>query len=521
MELILGAVIGLLVGGLGVFQVRRMQDQATKTSAKSEADKIINRAKAEAAKLDKDAKAKSKDFETRARRNVETEIQKQKNQLKTKEGQLERRLKEIEDQQKAKLEENEKTQLQLKQRDERVRQSEQRVAEMEKSIQGEIEALRQRLEGVAGLTQDEARRELVRAVEEQAKTQAAKRLTEIEQEAEREGDRRSKKILAVALSRFASEYTSERTVSVLSLPGDEMKGKIIGREGRNIRALEAACGVDFIVDDTPEAVVISGFDPVRRELAKRSLEKLMEDGRVHPARIEEVVEKQRSELNRSLREEGEKVCVELGIGTLNPELLRVVGSLKYRQTNSQNTLNHCLEVAYLSGIMASEMGLNEKIARRAGLLHDIGKGVEHTVEGNHAIAGADFAKKYGESEAIVHAIRAHHNDEPPSTTLALIVQAANQLSNSRPGARRPGMENFINRLRELESVANSFDGVMRSYAMQAGKEVRVMVESSRVTDDMSSMLVRDIARKIEREMPHLSQVKVMVVRETRSVDMAR
>jgi ribonuclease Y len=359
------------------------------------------------------------------------------------------------------------------------------------------------------------------ALEEDAKLAATKKITEIETQAEQEADRKAKRILAVALSRFAGEYTSERTVSVLTLPSDEMKGKIIGREGRNIRTLEALCGVDLIVDDTPEAVVISGFDPVRRELAKRTLEKLMEDGRVHPARIEEVVEKMRTELNKHLKEEGEKICVELGITNLHQELQRALGSLKYRHSHTQNSLNHSMEVAYLAGIMAAEMGANVKLARRAGLLHDIGKAVDHTVEGNHAIAGADFAKKYGENEVICHAIRAHHDDEKPNSVLASIVQAANLLSNSRPGARRPGMDNYIKRLQDLESIGNSFDGVLKTFAVQAGREVRVIVEAAKVTDDQSTMLARDIARKIEREMPNTGALKVSVMRETRSVEIAR
>jgi ribonuclease Y len=300
-----------------------------------------------------------------------------------------------------------------------------------------------------------------------------------------------------------------------------MKGKIIGREGRNIRTLEALCGVDLIVDDTPEAVVISGFDPVRRELAKRTLEKLMEDGRVHPARIEEVVEKMKVELQKDLREAGDKVVVELGLGSMHQEILRAIGSLKYRASHTQNLLNHSMEVAHLAGLMAAEVGGNIKTARRAGLLHDIGKAIDHTVDGSHAIVGAEFAKKFGENEQICHAIRAHHNEEPPSSVLAHLVQAANIMSNTRPGARRPGMDNYINRLQELESIGNSFDGVLRTVAVQAGIEVRVLVEASKVTDEQSSMLSRDIVRKIEREMPNLGQVKVAVVRETRSVEMAR
>lgn len=521
MEVVISIFAGLFLGGVGVFFAKKIQDESQKKSAKAEAERIINRAKSEAAKIDKDSKARAKDFEGRARKNVETEIQKQKSQLKNKESQMERRLKELDDLQKQKVEEHERGMQGLKNREDKMGIAEQRIFELEKKSLDLQSDLRHKLENVASMSQEEARREMMGAIEQSAKLAASKKVTEIEQEAEREADRRAKKVLAVAVSRFASEYTSERTVTVMSLPGDEMKGKIIGREGRNIRTLEAACGVDLIVDDTPEAVVISGFDPVRRELAKRSLEKLMEDGRVHPARIEEVVEKQRAELNRSLKEEGDKVCIELGLTNVHPEIQRALGSLKYRHTNTQNTLNHVMEVSYLAGVMASEIGLNVKLARRAGLLHDIGKALDHTIEGNHAVAGAEFLKKHGEGDSICHAVRAHHGDEEPNSTLALVVQAANILSNSRPGARRPGMENFINRLQDLESIGNSFDGVVRTYAVQAGKEVRVIVESAKVTDDQSQMLSRDIVRKIEREMPQLGTVKVAVVRETRSVDMAR
>lgn len=521
MEVIIGIILGLLVGGVGVFFFKKMQDEAQKKSARAEADRIINRAKSEAARIDKDSKNRAKDFETRARKNVEADIQKQKSKLKNQEGQLERRLKELDDQQKAKLEENDRFLQTLKDREEKIAIAEGRIKDLEKKTDQQQEELRQKLGSVANMTTEEAKRELFTALEESAKLAAAKKIDEIEKQAESEATMRSKRVLAIALARFAGEYTSERTVSVLSLPSDEMKGKIIGREGRNIRTLEALCGVDLIVDDTPEAVVISGFDPVRRELAKRTLEKLMEDGRVHPARIEEVVEKMRAELNKSIKEDGDKAVVELGITNLHPEIVKVLGSLKYRNSHTQNLLNHSMEVAYLAGVMASEVGANVKIARRAGLLHDIGKGIDHTVEGNHAIVGAEFAKKFGESEVVCHAIRAHHNDEAPSSMIAHIVQAANILSNSRPGARRPGMDNFINRLQDLESIGNSFDGVLKTFAVQAGREVRVIVEASKVTDDQTLMLSRDIARKIEREMPHLGQVKVAVLRETRSVEMAR
>lgn len=521
MEAVIGAFVGIFLGGFVTFFVKKLKDDAKKMSAQNEADRILNKAKSEAAKLKKDSETKAKDFEGRARKNVELDISKQKSQLKNKESQLDRRLKELDDQFKQKIEENDKYLQSLKDREEKIAIGEHRLKDLDRKAEDEQRNLQKKLEIVAALTAEEAKRHLVEALEDEAKLDAAKKIAAIEEEAHKESDRRVRRILAVALSRFASEYTTERTVSVMALPSDEMKGKIIGREGRNIRTLEALCGVDLIVDDTPEAVVISGFDPVRRELAKRTIEKLMEDGRVHPARIEEVVERQRVDLMKSIKEEGDRVLVELGLLNVHQELVRLLGLLKYRVSHGQNTLNHCLEVAYLSGLLAGEMGLNVKIARRAGLLHDIGLAIEHTVEGSHSIVGAEAARKFGETEEICHAIRAHHNDEKPQSLLAWIVHSANILSTLRPGARRPQMDNYIHRLEDLESIGNSFEGVLKTYAVQAGKEVHVLVESSRVTDDQAVMLTRDIARKIEREVPQAGAVRVTVVRETRSVEMAR
>ncbi|MEK6628990.1 MAG: ribonuclease Y [Bdellovibrionota bacterium] len=513
--------VGFLVGAFVIFAFKRIQDQNTKKSAKEEADRILNKAKSESLKLKKDSEVKTKDFELKARKNVETEINKQKSQLKNKELQLERRLKEIDDQFKHRQDENDKFMNQLKDREEKIVITEDRLKDAEKSATEQIHNLQQKLENVAQMTQEQARRELFQVLEESAKLASAKRIAEIEEDTLKEADKKSRNILARAMARFASEFTSERTVSVMSLTSDEMKGKIIGREGRNIRTLEALCGVDLIVDDTPETIVISGFDPIRRELARRTIDKLMEDGRVHPARIEEVVEKQKAELSKSMKEEGDKVVVELGITQLHAELTKMVGSLKYRSTHAQNALNNALEVAHISGLLASEIGLNIKIAKRAGLLHNLGLAADHTFEGNYAAVGAEIAKKYGESEDVCHAIRAHHGDEKPNSALGWIVSSASILSNARPGARRHQMDNFINRLKDLESIANSFDGVLKSVAVQAGREVRVLVESSRVTDDQSLMLARDIVKKIERELPHAGQVKVSIVRETRSVEVAR
>jgi ribonuclease Y len=512
---------GLIVGAFIVFAFKRIQDQNTKKSAKEEAERVLNKAKSEALKIKKDSEAKAKDFEAKARKNVELEINKQKSQLKNKEQQFERRLKEIDVQFKHRQDENDKFMSQLKDREEKIIVSENRIKEADRQTQEQINNLQKKLENVAQMTQEQARRELFQVLEENAKAEAAKKIAEIEEETLKEADKKSRLIIAKAMARFASEFTSERTVSVMSLTSDEMKGKIIGREGRNIRTLEAMCGVDLIVDDTPETIVISGFDPVRRELARRTIDKLMEDGRVHPARIEEVVEKQRAELSKSMKEEGDKVIVELGISQVHNELVKLIGSLKYRSIHAQNALNHALEVAHISGLLAAEIGVNVKIAKRAGLLHNIGLAAEHTFEGSYAFVGAELAKKYGESEDVCHAIRAHNDNEKPSSALAWIVHTANILSSSRPGARRQQMDNFINRLKDLESIANSFDGVMKSVAVQAGREVRVLVESSRVTDDQSLMLARDIVKKIERELPHVGQVKVTLVRETRSVEVAR
>lgn len=521
MELIISSVVGLIIGGVVVFIVKRLQDESKKKSARIEAERILSRARNEAARIEKESKNRSKDFEARARKNVEGEIQKQKSKLKNQEGQLERRLKEIDDQAKQKFDEQDRISQTLKDREEKIGIAEKKIADLEKKFQLDIEELKQKISSVSSMTVEEARRELMASVEEEAKLESAKVVQNIEEETMKEAEKRAKRILATAVSRYAGEYTTERTVSVIALTSDEMKGKIIGREGRNIRTLEALCGVDLIIDDTPEAVVISSFDPVRREVARRALEKLMEDGRVHPSRIEEVVEKVRSEMNKSVKEDGEKAVLDLGIGNLHPEMVRLVGTLKYRTTNQQNCYVHSLEVAHIAGLMAAELGANVKQAKRAGLLHDIGKAVEHSVEGNHALAGAEIAKKYGETELICHAIRAHHDDEKPTDVIAHIVQAANVLSNSRPGARRPQMDNYIARLHDLESIGNSFDGVIKTFAVQAGREVRVIVESSKVTDEQSIMLSRDIARKIEREMPSIGQLKIAVVRETRAVEIAR
>jgi ribonuclease Y len=357
-------------------------------------------------------------------------------------------------------------------------------------------------------------------MENEARHEGAKMIKRIENETREEADKKAKKIMATAIQRYAGDFVAERTVSVVQLPSDEMKGRIIGREGRNIRALEAATGIDLIIDDTPEAVILSGFNPVRREVARLSLIKLIADGRIHPARIEDVVKKVEQEVDVTIKEAGEQAAFDLGVHGIHGDLIKYIGRLKFRSSYAQNVLQHSVEVGFLCGIMASELGLKEKIARRMGLLHDIGKAIDHEVEGPHAIIGSKLAKKFGESPRIVHAIAAHHEDVPPSTVYALLVQAADGLSGARPGARKELLENYIKRLEDLEAIANSFKGVSNTYAIQAGRELRVIVQSDIISDEEAILLSRDIVKKIEESLTFPGQIRVMVIRETRAVEYA-
>jgi ribonuclease Y len=518
---LLVALIGLALGALAMMIYKKTLDEKTKKGAAAEADRVMSKARAEAQRIDRDAKQRAKDFETRARKNAENDIQKQKQKLQLEEKALTDKESKLDKEFQNKEGDLEQRLQEIAARDEKIKIAEKRIADLESEAYRRQEELKAKLESISQLTAAEAKKEMVDALTEDARSEAAKRAIHIEEEAKAEADKKANRIIAMAVARYASEYTSERTVSVINLPNEEMKGKIIGREGRNIRALEAACGVDLIVDETPEAVVISSFDPVRREVARKALEKLMEDGRVHPARIEEVIEKVKKEIFKTMKEDGEKAVFELGLHGIHPEIVKVLGSLKYRHTLTQNVLQHSIEVGFLAGMMAGELGIDVKRARRAGLLHDIGKGLDHTVEGSHAVVGAEYLKRFGEIEQVIHAVRAHHDDEKPNSILAFLVQAANVLSNSRPGARRQSMDNYIRRMEDMESIGNSFDGVVRTFAVQTGKELRVLVESSRVTDEQASMLSYDIARKIERELSYPGQVKVNVVREVRVVEHAR
>ena len=518
---LLVAIAGLVIGAVAMMVYKKTVDEKNKKGAESEAERILSKARTEAQKVDRDAKQRAKDFEARARKNAENDIQKQRQKLNQEEKSLSDKEGKLDKEFSNKESDLESRLLEIAARDEKMKIAEKRIADLEIEASRKQEELKLKLENISQLTAAEAKKEMVEALTGDARAEAAKRAIVIEEEARAEADSKASRIISMAVARYASEYTSERTVSVINLPNEEMKGKIIGREGRNIRALEAACGVDLIVDETPEAVVISSFDPVRREVARKALEKLMEDGRVHPARIEEVIEKVKKEIFKTMKEDGEKAVFELGLHGIHPEIVKVLGSLKYRHTLTQNVLQHSIEVGFLAGMMAGELGVDVKRARRAGLLHDIGKGLDHTIEGSHAVVGADFLKRFGEAEQVIHAVRAHHDDEKPNSVLAFLVQAANVLSNSRPGARRQSMDNYIRRMEDMESIGNSFDGVVRTFAVQTGKELRVLVESSRVTDEQASMLSYDIARKIERELSYPGQVKVNVVREVRVVEHAR
>jgi len=383
-----------------------------------------------------------------------------------------------------------------------------------------IEEQKRQLEKISGLTVDQAKELLIRAMENEARHEGAKYIKRIENETKEQADKKAKKILATAIQRYAGDFVAERTVSVVQLPSDEMKGRIIGREGRNIRALEAATGIDLIIDDTPEAVILSGFNPVRREVARISLMRLISDGRIHPARIEDVVKKVGQEVDTAIKEAGEQAAFDLGVHGIHGELIKFIGRLKFRTSYAQNVLQHSVEVGFLSGIMASELGLNVKLARRMGLLHDIGKAIDHEVEGPHAVIGSQVAKKFGESPKIVHAVAAHHEDVPPNSVYDLLVQAADGLSGARPGARKELLENYIKRLEDLENIANSFKGVANTYAIQAGRELRVIVESNKISDEESILLSRDVVKKIEESLTFPGQIKVTVIRETRAVEYA-
>ena len=517
---LLAGVVGVFIGALlflAVSWLRKTRQQNEVEQAHATVARIIEEAKKEAAAIKKEAEIQAKDRILQAKTDFENEIRETRRELQA----LEKRLVGKEESLDKRIEGAERRESEFARREQSFRNREKVVEEKQAQYERMADEAKQQLERVAGMTREEAKRSLIDQMVEEAKHDSAKRIRVIEEEAREEAVRKGQKIVALAIERLAGDFVAERTVTVVPLPSDDLKGRIIGREGRNIRALEAATGIDLIVDDTPESVIISGHNPIRREIAKLSLEKLISDGRIHPGRIEEVVRKSEQEVDEAIREAGQKAIFDVGVHGVHPELIKLLGRLKYRYSYAQNVLLHSIEAAFICGNMAAELGLNEKQARRAALLHDIGKAVDHEVEGSHAIIGAELARKYGESPKIVNAIAAHHEDVKAETILAPLVDAADALSGARPGARREMMETYVRRLEELERITNSFKGVEKSYAVQAGREIRIIVQHDTISDEEAARLAREIARKIENEMTYPGQIKVTVIREVRSVEYAR
>lgn len=479
--------------------------------------KILEDAKKEADVLIREASIQAKDVAIQAKSELEQEIKARRLELQN----TEKRLSQKESNLDKKIDVIDKKEDELSRKEREVINKQTYFDNKIKEYDSLLVKERERLEKISGLTSEDAKKMLMQVMENEAKHEALKICKKIEEEAREKADKKAKEIIALSIQRYAGDYVGEDTVSAVSLPNEEMKGRIIGREGRNIRALEAATGVDIIIDDTPEAVILSCFNPIRREVAKIAIGRLISDGRIHPARIEEIVSKVAEEMEEKLKEAGEQAVFDLGVHNVHPELVKLLGRLKFRSSYAQNVYQHSLEVAFICGVIASELRMNVKEAKRAGLLHDIGKAVDHEIEGSHAFIGADLAKKYGEHEAIVHAILAHHEDVETVSLLDVIVQASDALSGARPGARREMLETYIKRLEELERIANSFQGVEKSYAIQAGREIRIVVNSEKISDETIYMLSKDIAKKIETDLSYPGQIKIVVIRETRAVEYAK
>jgi ribonuclease Y len=509
-------IIAFLVGFAIAFWVKGLIVSQKVKAAEKETSRMLEDAKRRSETLIKEAKLEVKDRLFKMKSEFDAETKDTRSELKDRE----RRLMQKEEHIDRKTEQFEQRERELSRKEKKVIQKEEKVGWQEKQYEELVAEQKQQLEKISGLTAEQAKELLIRAMENEARYEGAKIIKRIENETKEQADKKATEIMATAIQRYAGDFVAERTVSVVELPNDEMKGRIIGREGRNIRALEAATGIDLIIDDTPEAVILSGFNPVRREVARLSLMRLIADGRIHPARIEDIVKKVGKEVDLTIKESGEQAAFDLGVHGIHNELIKYIGRLKFRTSYAQNVLQHSVEVGVLAGIMASELGLNTKLARRMGLLHDIGKAIDHEVEGQHAVIGAKLAKKFGETTMVEHAIAAHHEDTPPNSVYDLLIQAADALSGARPGARKELLENYIKRLEDLENIANSFKGVKNAYAIQAGRELRVIVESGIITDEDATLLSRDVAKKIEESLTFPGQIKVTVIRETRSVEYA-
>ncbi|MDR0339715.1 MAG: ribonuclease Y [Desulfovibrio sp.] len=507
----------IVIGALFGFFLSRIVGGKRVKAANDLAQRIVAEARKEAQAQKKEIVLQGKDEVLEAKRQVEQELKEQERELKAKDKKLEEHGEKLE----AKLENARRKEQEFLMVEKEFARKEKELDDLDALLNNRLDEQERRLQEVAGLTAEEAKTRLFADIEARTRHEAARMMRVIESEAREVADRKAKEILATAIQRYAGDYVAEQTVTTVSLPSEDMKGRIIGREGRNIRALEAATGVDLIIDDTPETVILSAYSPLRRQVAKMALERLIQDGRIHPARIEDIVTKVEQELEVHVREVGEQATFDAGVHGIHPDIVRLLGQLKFRTSFSQNVLQHSLEVSSLCGIMAAELNLDIKRAKRAGLLHDIGKALDHEIEGSHATIGADVAKRYGENKEIIHAIAAHHEDTPPKTALAVLVQAADSLSGARPGARKELLENYVKRLEDLENIATSFDGIAKAYAIQAGREVRVMVNSDDVNDDTTYLLCKDIAEKIERNLTYPGQIRVTVIRERRAVGYAK
>ena len=508
--IIVGVLVGVAVGFISGMTYRKKVAEREIGSAEAEATRIINEAIRGGESKKKEMLLEAKDEIHKSRTEYEKEVKERRAEL----SKQERRLEQKETTLDKKTEAFEKKEEDLAKKLAAVAQTQEEANRLK-------EAQMQTLEKISGLTQEQAKQHLLKSVEDEVRHESAMKIKEIEAQLKDEADEKAREILSTAIQRCAADHAAEVTVSVVPLPNDEMKGRIIGREGRNIRTLETITGVDLIIDDTPEAITVSSFDPVRREVARLALEKLIADGRIHPTRIEDMVEKAKREVDRTIREEGERACYETGVHNLNPELVKILGRQKYRTSYGQNVLNHSIEVAHIAALMASELGVDVALAKRAGLLHDLGKSIDHEVEGSHVQLGAELARKYKENPVVINAIEAHHGDVEPKTVIAVLVQAADAVSAARPGARRENVENYIRRLQKLEELTGSWPGVEKAFAIQAGREVRIMVKPEVVTEDNMILLARDIAKKIEAELEYPGQIKVNVIRETKAVEYAK
>lgn len=515
--ILLAIIVGLVVGlGIGIF-VANTRHAKEIADAQNSAVGIINAANKEAETLKKEALLEAKEENQKYRSQIESELKESRQELKSQENRLLQREKLL-DRKDDSLEKREHT---LEGKETKLAAKQHVIDEREKEVEKLIEQQQTELQRIAELTKEDAAQVIMKQTEEELSHELTMMVKESEQRAKEEADRKAKNLLSLAIQRCAADQVSELTVSVVTLPNDEMKGRIIGREGRNIRTLETLTGIDLIIDDTPEAVVLSGFDPIRREIARMTLEKLIQDGRIHPARIEEMVEKSRKEMDERVREYGEQAAFEVGAHTLHPDLIKILGRLHFRTSYGQNVLNHSVEVAKLAGVLAAELGEDIQLAKCAGLLHDIGKALDHEIEGSHVEIGAELAAKYRENKVVVNAIASHHGDTEATSIISVLVAAADALSAARPGARSESLENYIRRLENLENISNSFEGVESSFAVQAGREVRVMVKPEEISDLDAVRLVRDIRKKIEDELDYPGHIKVTVIRETRAVDYAK